>query len=398
MVLLHPVKGVADQEILYFIFAVVKHLGAPVRVFALAGVSVFEQGLSVKISQSMGVLGEMGRNPVQDDADSGAVEIIHKIHEVLWRAVPGGGCKISGYLITPGTVKWMFCDAHQFNMGITHLLHIGRQFMGRLGVCIEPVLFFPVFLAPRTKVYLVNAHGKLLHILGGTLGDPVAVRPVKTLNIRGHGSSTRPVFGAECKWVGFVEYLAGFGGDGEFIKLAHLHACIEILPYAGIRYLNHGIGLRIPAVKIPHQVHFPGVGGPDRKIDAVLSLVCPGMGAQFLINIIVCPGSEQITVQVGDISRGPGLFLFGPGICCGRGFRICPGFCTRIAFVYSHISSPPLVLGQRPGCPLILYGPFRRTQAGRLRRIHPPAGSPPPWPGLVQVHQSPPHCHHCLPR
>ena len=152
MVLLHPVKGVADQEILYFIFAVVKHLGAPIRVFALAGVSVFEQGLSVKISQSMGVLGEMGRNPVQDDADSGAVEIIHKIHEVLWRAVPGGGCKISGYLITPGTVKWMFCDAHQFNMGITHLLHIGRQFMGRLGVCIEPVLFFPVFLAPRTKV------------------------------------------------------------------------------------------------------------------------------------------------------------------------------------------------------------------------------------------------------
>ena len=53
------------------------------------------------------------------------------------------------------------------------------------------------------------------------------------------------------------------------------------------------------------------MGGPDRKIDAVLSLVCPGMGAQFLINIIVCPGSEQITVQVGDISRGPGLFLFG---------------------------------------------------------------------------------------
>ena len=149
--------------------------------------------------------------------------------------------------------------------------------MGSLGVCIESIFFFPVFLTPRTKVNLVNAHGKLLHILGGAFGYPVAVRPAKTLNIRSYRGSTRPVFSAECKWVGFVEYLAGFGGDGEFIKLTHPHSCIEILPYAGIRYLNHGIGLRIPAVKIPHQVHFPGVGGPDRKIDAVLSLVCLGM-------------------------------------------------------------------------------------------------------------------------
>ena len=84
MVLLHPVEGVADQEILYFIFAIVKHLGSPVRVLTLAGVGVFEQGLPVKISQTVGILGEMRRNPVQDNANPGAVQIIHKIHEVLW--------------------------------------------------------------------------------------------------------------------------------------------------------------------------------------------------------------------------------------------------------------------------------------------------------------------------
>lgn len=55
------------------------------------------------------------------------------------------------------------------------------------------------------------------------------------------------------------------------------------------------------------------------------------------------------------------------------------------------MSYPPLLLGQRPGCPLILYGPFHWPREGWICRGHPPAGPLLLWPGLVQVHQSPHH-------
>jgi hypothetical protein len=64
MVLLDPVEGVGDQEIGNLVLFVVKYLGAPVGMLALSGVRVFVQRLAVKISQTVGVSWEMGRNPV----------------------------------------------------------------------------------------------------------------------------------------------------------------------------------------------------------------------------------------------------------------------------------------------------------------------------------------------
>lgn len=70
MVFFYPVESVADKEVFYFIFAVIKDFCAPVRVLALAGILIFKKRMSVKISQSMGIFREMGRNPVKDNADA----------------------------------------------------------------------------------------------------------------------------------------------------------------------------------------------------------------------------------------------------------------------------------------------------------------------------------------
>ena len=70
MVFFYPVESIADKEVFYFIFAVIKDLCAPVRVLAFAWILVFKKRMSVKISQSMGIFREMGRNPVKDNADA----------------------------------------------------------------------------------------------------------------------------------------------------------------------------------------------------------------------------------------------------------------------------------------------------------------------------------------
>ena len=277
VVLFHPVERIADEEVLDLIFTVIKYLGAPVRMFALPGVRIFKKGFSVKVSQAMGILGKVGRNPVQYDAYAVFMQVVYEIHELFRCAIAGGRGKVSRHLISPGTVKWMFCNAHQLHMGIAHLFYISCQLMGCLCVCIKAVLFRPVPFTPGTQMHFVNAHGQLLYICLGPLFDPRAVSPGKALDIGCDRGCTRTVFSAEGKGICLVENLAGLGGNGEFIELSQLHARIENLPDTGFGDTFHGAGLRIPVVKIAYQMDLFCVGGPDGEVDTFLSLVCLGM-------------------------------------------------------------------------------------------------------------------------
>ena len=90
-----------------------------------------------------------------------SVEIVDQVHQFLWGAITGSGGKISGYLVSPGGVQRMLRNSHQFHVGVAHLLYIGGQFMGRLGIGVKPVLLRPVFLFPGTQMDLINAHGMI---------------------------------------------------------------------------------------------------------------------------------------------------------------------------------------------------------------------------------------------
>ena len=171
----------------------------------------------------------------------------------------------------------MLCNPHQLHMGIPHLLYIGCQLMGCLCICIISVLFRPVPFAPGTQVHLIDAHGQLLHIGFGPLLNPCAVRPGKALDISCDRGCAGTVFRTEGKGVRLIENLAGLGGDGEFVKLSQLHARTENLPDAGFGDSLHGIGLRIPVVEVTNQMDLLCMRGPDSEVDALLSLVCPGM-------------------------------------------------------------------------------------------------------------------------
>ena len=148
--LLNPVEGVGNQEIGNLMLFIVKDLGTPVWMLAFTRICILEERLSVKICQTVGIPREMGRNPVQNNADALFVHIVHKIFEFLWSAIAGGGSIVAGYLIAPGTIIGMFRNSHQLDMGVTHLLYIGSQLGGSFLIGIITVFFRPVFLFPGT--------------------------------------------------------------------------------------------------------------------------------------------------------------------------------------------------------------------------------------------------------
>ena len=122
VVVANPVEDVCNQEVLHLGLAEVEDLGAPVRVLSPPRVRILIDALTVKLCEAMGIRAEVGRYPVEDDADMGLVERIHQVHEVLRGAIAGGRCIVARHLIPPGAVEGMLQDAHQLHMGELHLL------------------------------------------------------------------------------------------------------------------------------------------------------------------------------------------------------------------------------------------------------------------------------------
>ena len=110
----------------------------------------------VKKPQSVGVLCEMRRYPVQYNAYAAAVECVDKRLQPIRVAVAGGGAVIPRGLVAPAVVKRIFAKRHKLNMGIAHLLNVVRKLGCKRGV-IKP-------LPPGTKMHLVYAYGACVYI------------------------------------------------------------------------------------------------------------------------------------------------------------------------------------------------------------------------------------------
>ena len=175
VILVQPVQRIADQEVLDLCLLIVEDLSAPVRMLALPGVSVLIAGLSVEVRKAEGIPREVCRDPVEDDADAVLVHVIHKILEILRQAVAGGGGVITRDLIAPAAVEGVLRDAHQLDVGVAHVLHVGSQFMRVLAVIAEAVTRGVLVPLPGTQVALVDTHGHLPRIHFGTGLHPLLV-------------------------------------------------------------------------------------------------------------------------------------------------------------------------------------------------------------------------------
>ena len=177
MVLVHPEKGVGNEEIPYLVAAQVENQRAPVRLGA------HEAGVLVKVRpvegrQSEVVPREMGGHPVHDDADVLTVQRLDQGAEVVGATEAGRRGVVRAHLVTPGTPERVLGYRQELDVGKAHFLHVGRQLFGELevgeGTGASGTIVSP---APGTDMDLVHRHRPLERISLQLLGCPAGIFP-----------------------------------------------------------------------------------------------------------------------------------------------------------------------------------------------------------------------------
>ena len=297
MVLLKEQAGGGDQEALHLVGGIVEDQGAPVGMLGHALLLALKLVGAVEAGQAVLVLGEVGGYPVNDHADAGGVKGVHHALEVVRVAVAGGGGVVAGNLIAPGPVIGVLGHRHQLHMGVAHVLAVGSQ-----GLTHQPVLgFFIAHVLPGAQMHLVNAHGLAEMLALFPLFHIGLVRPLVAAAVPDDGSGLLPVLGEGGKGVGLQHLLAVPAGDAIFIKRVFLEALNKADPGAAFHQL-HGCGFPVPAVKVAHQGHGPGVGRPyDKTVGVqfgyvVAAIAEPGLLCLADVKKVYVPRGDEVQV------------------------------------------------------------------------------------------------------
>ena len=252
---------------------------------------------AIEAGQTVGVLGEVGGDPVDDDADAGGMEGVHHALEVIRVAVAGGGGIIAGDLIAPGTVIGVLGHGHQLHMGVAHILAVGGQ-----GVAHQPVLgLFIAHVLPGAQMHLVNAHGLAEMLALGPFFHIGLVRPLVMAAVPNDGGGLLPVLGKGSKGVRLQHLFAVLAGNAVFIKRVLMKAFHKADPGAALHQF-HGGGLPVPAVKIAHQRNGLGVGRPDNETVGIqfryvaAAIAEPGLLCLANVKKVYVPRGDKVQV------------------------------------------------------------------------------------------------------
>ena len=345
MALFHPEQGVGQKEILDLRSAIVVDLGTPVGMLALPGIFMLVAGSSVKIGQTMSILGEVSRHPVQDHADLVLVHIVHKIFEIFRSPVTGGRCIVPGHLIAPGSVEWMLRDTHQFDMSVAHIFHILCQTFRRLPVGIKAFLIFfrPGMFHPGTKMHFINGHCILFLVELYAVSHPCGILPYIIVEVRDAGSGSRSFFRPVGIGIRLIKLFTVHTDNKKLIQLAYGCTGNKSLPHTDGACFFHGGDTGVPTVEFSDHGDSLGIRSPHGKINTGRSILFCRMCAKLFVNIIVCSLPKQILVKLGKFHF---LFLL---VCDPARFRFFPGLC-RVTF------HPIVTVSSvfRPGTPVTL--------------------------------------------
>src|SRR6185312_13240195 len=105
MVTIGPEQGIVDEKRGDLTAAEIVDRRAPIGVQTLARVLMFIQSGAVEPDQAMRVGGEMGRDPVDQYAQSGAMSAFHKAGKSFRIAEAGGGSVKPCGLIAPAGIE-----------------------------------------------------------------------------------------------------------------------------------------------------------------------------------------------------------------------------------------------------------------------------------------------------
>ena len=265
-------------------------------------VRILVQRGAVEAGQCEVVLGEVGGNPVEDDADPCAVESVHQVAEVVRGAVARGGRVVGGHLVAPRATEGVLGQGHELHVGEAHLLDVGDQLVGQLAVAQT--------LTPGARVDLVDGHGAVVDVAVTARLHPLLVGPLVEVvgddRCRGRGN-----LGGAGQRVGLLEPVAAGALDLKLVAGADADLGNEDLPHAGRTQRTHGGLGAVPVVELADDAHGAGVGGPHGEGGAggLAQLVGVGLHvrAQDLPQFLMAALGDQVGVhltQGGQVTVG----------------------------------------------------------------------------------------------
>ena len=290
--LLEPVERVGDEEVAHLGTAEVEDVGAPVELLAATRVGVLVEGGAVEAGERPLVLREVGRDPVDDDAEAASVQLVDEEAELVGRAEARRGRVVRRDLVAPRAAERVLRDGQQLHVREAGLLEVVGELGGELAVA-EP-------LAPRPEMDLVDAHGRRLPRRGVATCDPLVVAP-RVAGRGDDGGGGRRDLGAERERVGLVAPDAVGAVDLELVAVTDLGALDDALPDATPDGPER-VGGSVPAVEVAHRLHLAGVRGPHGERDACVR----GMRAQHLPQPLVAALGDEVEVELPDLSARAG--------------------------------------------------------------------------------------------
>ena len=258
---------------------------------------------AVEIRQSLRILREVRRYPVEDHADAMLVKIIHHVHELLRGAMTARRCEIAGHLIAPARIERMLRDAHQLDVGVAHIVTVLGELMCRLGIGIETVFLLAVLLPPGAEMTLINRHRLCEHRCLRARAHPVLVAPAIARKVRGFRCGTRTELCGECIRISLIQDVPALCMNRKLVDLTEAHALDEALVDAAGLERKHVVRLHIPLVPVADDGDGLRMRCPDREVHALLSVQRRRVRTHLLIDLIIAALAEEVAVELGDEDR-----------------------------------------------------------------------------------------------
>ena len=256
VIFLRPEHGVRQQEIFHLRASEMKDCG-----LAEAPARLIERG-PVEGRQRKRILREVRRRPVQNHADSLAVQKIDEPLEVLRGAEAGGRRVVPGRLIAQGFIQRVLHHRQEFHMREVKFSDVGSDPRGELPVAQVP--------HPSVQIQLVDEERKraALSRCRRTLFKPFRIVPGEVLRIRHDGRRLGPALRLECVRIRLQKDIPVCGLDLIFIDIPDFHAGDKELKDPRISELTHLVPPAVPVIEISDHGDAHRIRRPDREIHA----------------------------------------------------------------------------------------------------------------------------------
>ena len=270
------------------------------------------EGLAVEASEGPLVFGEVGGNPVDEDADAGVMQFVDKRAQLV-RGTPAGRWSIvAGDLVAPGAAERVLRYREKLHMGVAVLLEVGDELLAQ-GVIVGADL-------PRAHVQLVDAHRHIQVIRAR--GHPLRVAP-REGGAGDHGGGFGRRDGALSQRIRLVHARGILTVDGKLVALALTHAGDKHFPHTGGAQGAHGELRGVPAAEISDYGYTFGVRRPHGEGGAGDLTHVRGVGlqvgAEHLPEALVAALTNQVQVQRAQ----GGQEVVAVGDLDGRLARVC---------------------------------------------------------------------------